>query len=349
MRQFRFVTSVLAITLCISSAAAQSNNLRVGVILPLSGPVAEYGVAARNGFFLAKAGSGKVKYIFEDSRGAATDAVTIFKRFQNIEKVDLAYVWGSAESSAVAPVAELAKIPTFLITSDPSIAGVRSNNIIRFYNSGERYSKLTMEFIKARNISKIGLLKTEIPYFNALQESLENELGPNQSISLAFVFSPGDLDFKSAIARLRTSSYDALGIFLLPAQVSQFYIQAKNLGLNTNTFGSDVFESSSVIAEAAGSMKGAVFATDDVKDLFRQRYVASFSNETHISYAANAFEFATICENQLSELGRQNSLSILKVISEMTSVRGEAIDFSKEESKTGVISFTFPVLLRTVE
>jgi hypothetical protein len=77
---------------------------------------------------------------------------------------------------------------------------------------------------------------------------------------------------------LRRDSPDALGIFLLPGQVAQFYTELQKQNVNVPSFGSDVFDSVSEIKAAHGAMNGAVLAHHVVTDSFRTSYVEKFGN-----------------------------------------------------------------------
>jgi branched-chain amino acid transport system substrate-binding protein len=76
-----------------SIAAATPKELKVGVILPLSGPGAVFGEAARNALSLASEeinneGAVKVKLLVEDSKTEGRLGVSAYHRLTAVEKVD---------------------------------------------------------------------------------------------------------------------------------------------------------------------------------------------------------------------------------------------------------------------
>jgi branched-chain amino acid transport system substrate-binding protein len=74
-------------------ASAAPKELSVGVILPLSGPGAVFGEAARNAITLASEeingeGATKIKLLIEDSKTESRLAVSAYHRLTSVEKVD---------------------------------------------------------------------------------------------------------------------------------------------------------------------------------------------------------------------------------------------------------------------
>ena len=101
-------------------ANANGDVIKIGVIGPLTGEVAQYGIATIDGFKLKvdeiNAAGGingkKIELIIQDSKGDAQEAVNIFKKMVSQDKVNL--VVGeiiSSASLAVSDLAQSAKVP----------------------------------------------------------------------------------------------------------------------------------------------------------------------------------------------------------------------------------------------
>ena len=92
----KFIRAILLAAFSASlatTANAESKHLSVGVILPLSGPGAVFGEAARNAITLASEeidseGAVKVKLIFEDSKTESRLSVSAYHRLTSVAKVD---------------------------------------------------------------------------------------------------------------------------------------------------------------------------------------------------------------------------------------------------------------------
>ena len=84
----------LILSLVFSSLAfAETPNLTIGLSLPLSGPLQEYGVAVRNAFTLAgeELGVSGYELIYEDNQFEGKIAVSNFKLLTELKGVDLVY------------------------------------------------------------------------------------------------------------------------------------------------------------------------------------------------------------------------------------------------------------------
>jgi ABC-type branched-subunit amino acid transport system substrate-binding protein len=118
-----------------SAGVAAAEPVRVGVSAPLSGVLAEYGTAVRNGITLAQSSDPTVnkhlKIVFEDSQWDPKTAVSAYHALVNNHKAQVIYNWGNPTSEAVIPIAERAGTPLIAMSSDPKVAkdkrwGIRS-------------------------------------------------------------------------------------------------------------------------------------------------------------------------------------------------------------------------------
>lgn len=76
------VTSLILLSLCSTVAEAEAHKFRIWISCPLSGVLAEYGTAVRNGVLLAQSNDPSkfenVEIIFEDSKRDPKTAVQAF-------------------------------------------------------------------------------------------------------------------------------------------------------------------------------------------------------------------------------------------------------------------------------
>ena len=105
---------------------------RIGVSLPLTGDLAEYGSAVRNGIQLAQSRfPSKFQHLdllYEDNRYDGKTALTILQKFR-ASNVDLIYSWGEIPFNAIAPIIEKSKVPLTAYSLDNK-AAVNSKFII---------------------------------------------------------------------------------------------------------------------------------------------------------------------------------------------------------------------------
>lgn len=125
--------------------------LKIGASIPLTGDLADYGAAIRNGFKLAESKFPErfkhLQIAFEDNRYSAQEAITVFRKLTLNHQMDLIYSWGEAPFSATAPLAEKERIPLLALSIDETPAlGKRYS--LRVGNSPEELLTPLLEVLR---------------------------------------------------------------------------------------------------------------------------------------------------------------------------------------------------------
>lgn len=349
---------LLASLVVIEIAGAQvlfaQEKFKIGAVLPLSGPLAEYGVAARNGINLAKEQQPELftnlEFVYQDSQWDPKSAVAAFNKLVQMDKVSLVFNWGNPTSEAVAPLAEARKIPLLVLSLDPSCARGR-NYVIRFTNPSADFSKRLAQYIKAKGYKKLGVVLAENTYVQGLLDGLKVNLANDQEVTTIATFNLSDMDFRSAVLKARSGSFDTLGVFLISGQVSTFYRQLEQQQVKTPTFGTDFFESPVEIQSAGGAMEGAVYPHLGISPQFEAQYKERYKSDHQIAYAGNAYDLAvmlgTLFNSASYKLGSEQILEILK--SNKSSLVGVTGAAKYQHSSDGDSYFEFPIQLKRVE
>ena len=332
--------------------AVSSGPFKVGVILPLTGPVAEYGKAVQNGMALASEESAEISrncsFVVEDSQYDPKTAVGLFRKLTTVDKASVIYNWGGPTSDALAPLADPNDVALFVWSADPRVSEGRSR-VIRFSNSGMDYGGTIAAYLMKRGYKKIGIVKTNNQYIDAILSGVTSS-APSLHVETIDAFQPGDQDFRSTVSKLRAHRYDVLGVFLLSGQVSQFVKQLRAQSVDTPLFGADFLESMTEVQQSNGGLVGAVFANNEVSEKFRDRYTARFGNELQINHAANGYDFANfLCRQLGAELKGKSSIQISERVAEERTVVGEQGTGVFTKSQQGDKYFKFPVVVRRIE
>ena len=297
-------STFLILMMVVGSAIADSNPLKVGVIIPLTGSAAEYGVAAQNGMRLAEKTTPhlfeNIKLVFEDSRHDASLALTALKKLQTVDDVDAVISWGVGPTQAVAPITEQSKIPLIAITAESTVSDNR-RYVVRFNYTAQQYANALVQYLRGCGRKKIGIVKAENPYFQNIFEGMKPSLGDEQNLDITASVQTSDADFRSIIPRVASKHYDAVGVFLVTGQISAFYQQALQLKFNAPFFGTDFFESRAEVEKAGPAIQGTVYPSMNVSDDFRSRYVSAFGNDLQIAYAGNAYDAAVLTAQSLQD------------------------------------------------
>lgn len=317
--------------------------LSVGVSCPLSGDLAEYGVAVKNGITLAREENldsfKSINISFEDNEYSSIKSVSVFNNFRNIKKVDLIYNWGEATLHAIAPLAEKYKLPILAMSLDQRPA-LNQKYIIRSINPSIDFTNKMVAYFKSKEYKKIGIIKIEDPFFNNLLTSLKKSV----HIDNVYSFNPDVKDFKVAITRLKRDEFDIIGVYLFPGQVSNFYKQANALRLKAPTFGTDIFDSKSEIKNSNGTMEGAVYPNISLHEKFIKSYNAKYKNDNQIAYAYNAYVSIKAVARRVNskEFNKESMLdSLLK--------HKKEDEFTIVQEKNGDKYFKFDILIKEIK
>ena len=236
MRRFLFsFLSFLFLTTLVQLTYAESRPLRIGLIAPMSGDLADYGVAAANGATLAieLAPGAAATLIVEDNRSCGpSDAVTGAQKLVNIDKVDIVMTVCTGAAQGVLPIVKARNVPLFQLTEsgpDPE------NYMIKLMpDSVGLVEVLAEKYVK--RYSKMALIGASVQVNTGERGNLLLFKQKFEGLGGKIVFYeefPSDvLDFRSTITRIRRSGAQAVIPFLAPTQqLAAFLKQGDELNL----------------------------------------------------------------------------------------------------------------------
>jgi ABC-type branched-subunit amino acid transport system substrate-binding protein len=347
------IFAIILIFNCLQ-ANAEPIPFKFGISAPLSGVLAEYGTAVRNGIALAQedraADFRGVELIFEDSQWDPKQAVSVFKLLHEIRKVDLIYSWGNPTSAAIAPIAQRLKVATVAMSSDPQITR-NGRYLIRTLRSGEELGQLVAKNFQSRGLKRIGVVVAENSYVQGLYNGFMSEMKRSgATVDLLGRFDPSMQDFKSIVSRIKTGSYDGIGVLLITGQVSSFFRQLQAQAVSLPSFGADFLGSKTEIEAAGSAINGAVFPDLGVTSAFRKRYLQTYGNDIQIAFAANAYDVASLVASTFanSPSGALSSEEVLEKMRKQPSLIGAHGSFVFQEDETNGPAFVSQLVLRKV-
>lgn len=327
-------------------------QFKVGVILPLTGPLAEFGIAAKNGFELARAEHGEelknVEFLFDDSQYDSNKAISSFQKFRGSGDVSLAYVWGYGPNQAVIPIAETQKFPIVSISGDSSITAHKLY-ALRFCYRLEMIANALLDYARDHRLKHIAVIKAELAYMDGLFDYMKKSIKPGEELTVLDSYQTQDSTFKNSIVKLKAKKFDALAVFLVGGQISQFYREMKQLGLLIPTLGTDFYDSMKLVKDAQGTMTGSVFGAPSVEQTFVERYRKYFGNDAQVAWAANTYEFALLTSKLFgNETHKLSATQILDRFRSLKGEHGEAARYTYNDSSEAP-GFDFKVVTRMVE
>lgn len=331
-------------------AENSSRTIQLGIIVPLSGHLTEYGTAVQNAFKLAEldhpADFKSLSISYEDSQSDPKIALSAFQKLVSSSQ-DAIFLWGNAPTEAIAPIAESRKVPLIAMSIGPNVARDKKF-VIRSVGPSKDLVRPLAHYIQSRKLHQISLIKAEWIYTEELAKALRSEL-PEEFKIKEHIFAREEKDFRAIITQLGSKNPDVIGVFLGTGQVSSFFRQLNQLNKKIPTFGADFLASSKEIKDSGPSIDGTVFPHFTVCSTFSSKYLARYGDDTHIAEAVNAYDMAIIFAKVATSLpvAEYNQFfSEMRKVKSYNGVCGE-INF-RENSEIGGY-FEYPASLYVVD
>ncbi len=285
----------------------KSNEISIGVVLPLTGHLASAGQLMKQGYDLAldeinnaQPSPTQFKFIVEDDTSTPEGAVEDFNKL--IHEDGVSVIIGPASSSATEaafPVARDNQIVAISSTSGARGLGAISDFVFRI--------ALTTDVVIARGITathaklgyqRVATLYDETDVFSTDRDTALQETFTANDIEVLTTetFQSGDTDFSAQLTRIKALNPDAIFVSALPPEKPGILIQAHELGISVPFIVSSLTD---VEVQAAGAAaEGAItfigwLPTDETPGnrAFVQNYTATFGMEPNAFATAS---YATV-------------------------------------------------------
>ena len=333
-----FTIFLIILHILLVSALAE-NKIKIGVSLALSGNLAIWGSALKNGIVLADETldtSDKVEFIFEDDAFIAKNTVTAVRKLIEKDQVDALMVFGSGTSLAAGPIAEQKKIPMIAFATDPAVVKDK-NYILKHLPSVKTETAAVVAEVNKRNYSSLAIITTA-------QEgvlALKNEFLKHNKIPVVFneEVLPAESDFKSLAARITASKASAVYMLLLPPQGGSFARQLRETAFKGEIFAAHPTEDLKEVETSQGALLGGWLVSLNVieDDSFTSKYIEKFKT-TPANYAVNGFDVAKIF---IEGAEAPSLISYLKTLHDFKGAMGTY-------SVTADNDFSIPVQIKTI-
>ncbi|MFF6787845.1 ABC transporter substrate-binding protein [Streptomyces filamentosus] len=240
----------LALTSCQGAAVsgdapAADGPVRIGVIVPLTGPVSQVGTALRNGLELAVekvnaeggVGGRPVEYVVVDDAGDPANSTQLARRLIRQEKVTLLFDTITGDTAeAVGKVADEAEVPF-----GTAILGDTEHCFPYQWGFGESTRQMLAPAVPAlvakygKRVAVVGSDYNYPRFYAGIAEELVKEAG---GTVVAREFSPlGQTDWQPVVKRIAAAKPDLVLSMTVGADAVTFTRQAQQFGLLTPELG----------------------------------------------------------------------------------------------------------------
>ncbi len=252
------IAQIAALPLAQAEAA---DPKKIGVVLPLSGGVAPIGESLKNGMLMAQAEldpQKRTEFLFDDDGFQPGKTVAALRRFLDVEKVSGLFVFGTGQGFASNQIAEQAKTPLVVIGIDPKVSDGKSY-VIRFFPTIETIHTAMMNEVKRRGYKSIALVTTSVDSTLALKAKFEADAP--ELIVYSDSFLPDVRDFSTTVSKIKDLKPDAVGMLLMPPQVSAVARQLKEKHFKGALFGAHPTENQAEFKAAQGGLDESWFVS----------------------------------------------------------------------------------------
>ena len=313
-----------------SKAAPASDEIVIGAVFPMTGPIATYGQESVNGIKMAldKVNAEgklnkKIRLIVEDNKGEPVDSSNAVRKLINIDNVHA--IIGSVASSntlAGAPIAQENQVPMMTPASTNEKVTETGDFISRTCFTDNFQGVVMAKFAK-ETLSKskaIIIVDNSSDYSKGLAKVFSGEFTKMGGEILGsiddYTYTQKDTDFRSLLRKVKRANPDVIFLPGYYTEVGLMLKQARQLGVNVPFLGGDGWDSPK-LQELAGpeAIKGnyisSHFSADD-KDpsvqKFVEEYQANFKQKPG-AMAALGYDGMLVMADALSragELSREN-------------------------------------------
>jgi len=228
----------------------EKQTIKIGVISPLTGGNAYFGMGVLNGASLAleeadyQISNFKVDLIVEDSAGDSKTAVTAAQKLINVNNVKvIIFGDGSSQFLAVAPIAEENKVILFSPIASAEKISEAGDYIFRNREKANLHGAAMAEFVIKQGFKHVSTLyvnaENGITYENYFVERFE-ELGG--VIKSRQSYEKGTADFRTRLLKVKEEGADALYMPGYVQEMAMIAKQIKELNINITLFGSTGIE-----------------------------------------------------------------------------------------------------------
>lgn len=279
------------------SGKNESGNIKIGAVLPLTGPAALYGQQTLDGAKLAVKminddggilKGRKIKLLTEDDQSKPELGVTKYKKLIESDRVDA--ITGGVNSSVNMATKEVAKnklINVVTVSKAPEIMSDRDPYRFRLNSTNDMDGKAFHNFIAQTLKPKtVAVIAENTDYGQAELKALKANWSGSDAPKIVATefFELTDTDFTNPLTKLKAANADALYVVGAAIEInSAIFKQAHQLGFNNTMKLLAPGNINSKMVELAGEGSEGVISADlyqnSIDNEMNKKFVAAFEKE----------------------------------------------------------------------
>ena len=341
------VSEVITPTTAIQLSDTQ---IRVGVVLPLTGHLSATGAIMKEGFDLARdeinasaLGKTEFKFIYVDDTSTPESAVDAFDRLID-EGVSV--ILGPATSSATRaafPIAEANQVLAMSPTAGAKGLGEIGEFVFRVPLTTDVVIPKGVQTVLARfDYRRVATLYDKTDLFSTdRDQTLQETLTANGiKVLMTETFDSGDTDFAPQLKRIQALMPDAIFISALPPEKAPILLQARQLGMTARFIVSSLTDTE--VSAAGDAAEGALtftgwLPTDETpgNQAFVEKYRQAYGS-TPNAFAAVSYATAKIFAVAVEKAEGTDTISMRDALAEIRNMDTILGSFAFDANGNGI-------------
>ncbi|MCL2811538.1 MAG: ABC transporter substrate-binding protein [Clostridia bacterium] len=347
-RKFFAIIIAVALTITMLAPAALADTIKIGGLAPLTGPVAQYGIAVQEGVDLyiellnARGGinGSLVEMVWEDERGDVTEAVNAFNKLVEQDKV-VAIIGSVTSGPSLAVGDQAVEIGIPIITASSTAFDVT-------YNKPNYFRTCFLDPFQASTMAnfardEFGAQKVAVIYDNSndyslgLAESFRAQAEANGQDVVAYeAGAGGNVDFKAQLTNIAAQEPEVLYVAFYYTEAALVVAQAAEVGLDVKFLGGDGISGIENVISDVALLENSFFysdhfasdATTEAVVDFIADFTAKYGRAPTIVFSATAYDAALVLCEAIEAAGATDFDAVV-----------EAMKNTNTEGVTGKLTF----------
>ncbi len=303
-----------ALSIVALNSSVLAKEVKIGVVMPMSGPIGGFGQSANKGIELAHELTPKlkngdtIKVVLLDNKSDKIESANAMQKLVSSDKVDAAVgALTSTNTMAITKIAGAGKVPlvapvatNILVTKNREFANrvcfsdAFQGQVAANFIKNELGKKKVVLITDVKQDYSIGISKVFKKYFKSIGGTVVKQVMMNS----------GDTDFKAMISSIKAMKPELVFYPIYSAEAALIAKQAKQLGLNVPFVGTDGMTADKVFFETGGDAIEGFYNTDlyspeapkttDASKVFEKAYKKKYNEDVHPFAALSADAYGVI-------------------------------------------------------
>lgn len=215
---------------------AEGAPIKIGAILPLTGPIASSGEYAKQGIEMAvqdlEAKGQKVEVDIEDYGFDSKNAVSVYNKFKTTSTQNALIVFGTPAAMPLSPLVNADHLPMLGLLAAVSYS-TPNDYTYRTFGSADSEAKFASDVL----VDQLGKKKIAVMYLNndygqSALAAFKKYIGTRATVVAEEGAAPGTTDYRAQLAKVKSAAPDAVFMATLYKEGGAIIKQAKEIGIN---------------------------------------------------------------------------------------------------------------------